>query len=860
MNKRYRWREFVCQPFRALWKNISMVMCQKRKVVFYSFLVCLYLCTNIWNAVAAQVVLNELLASNVQGISDPDFRQKSDWVEVRNLNGFPVNVGGFFLSDDRKMTQKWAIPENTFIPSNGYLLLWADDQNVGVHTNFKLSADGEYLGLYDRAGLVLDSLSFPKQSSDISWGRSPDGRGGWTYLAPTSPGISNPEKGVLGKAPKPLANLEGGLYNSPQVVVLSTSIEKASIHYTTDGSPPTSVSPIYTKPLTIGANTALRAAVFHPDYQESEVLTHSYFIGEKASLPIVSIVTDPNNFFDNITGIYVEGTNGKTGNCSSKPVNWNQDWERPVHVSFFEPNGTVGFAQDMGIQIYGGCSRIYPQKGLALYARSQYGPSRIKYNIFPQLPFDSYNNLLLRSGGQDWWRTMFRDELMHTLIGKNTTLDVMAYRPALMFLNGAFWGIHNLREKQNESYLAAHHGVDKDALEVIEGNGTVKNGNFNHYKALTDWLSKNDIRTPTALTYVGKQIDLENYLDYTTSEIFVANGDWPGHNLSYWRSATPNGKWRWFIYDLDFGFGGNSNGMYNSNTLNWATDPASSAEYNPPWSTFLLRKLLENNRFKEDFIQRMAAHLNTTFSTDHVLQTIDSIKTLLSPEIARHKARWDKSLSFYKTWDDAIQVMRDFAQKRPDAIRSFYQAKFGLETSVGLNLTVTSPENTFGGRVNIQGVRMPNGSHRMLFFKDVPLRLKAIPAQGFEFAGWSGSSYSKSDTLTITLIGESGLQATFRRIGVKNEAEAVPKPLSIALFPNPAKEYGELRIAGIPSGHLKVSVFDLLGREVYKVVDHPSNEQIQVFRLPVERLSSGVYLVRVEVNQQFRTIKWVIRR
>lgn len=809
----------------------------------------------------AQVVINELMAANVQGLSDPDFGAKADWVELRNLHSFPVNIGGYSLTDDREMAKKWIIPSNTFIPSNGYMLLWADDRNTGLHTNFKLSAEGEYLGLYTTQGVLADSVSFPVQSPDIAWGRSPDGSGSWSFLSPPSPATKNPEKGILGKAPQPVVLRQGGIYGNPQLVQLQTSLPNSLIRYTTDGTPPNALSSLYTSALTVESTTVLRAAVFHPDYQESDPVTHFYLIGGKYTLPIVSIATDPKNFFDNHIGIYVEGTNGKTGNCSSKPVNWNQDWERPVHVSFFEPDGRIGFAQNMGIQIYGGCSRIYPQKGLALYARSMYGPSRMKYPIFPQLPFKDYNNLLLRSGGQDWWRTMFRDELMHTLIGKNTQLDIMAYRPALVFLNGEFWGIHNLREKQNEAYLEAHHGVDPDQLDVIEGNGVVKNGSAAHFKALTDWLAKNDLSLATSLAYVGKQIDLENYLDYTTSEIFVANGDWPGHNLSYWRPATVTGKWRWFIYDLDFGFGGNSNGMVNSNTLAWATDPASAAEYNPPWSTFILRKLLENKKFKEDFIQRMAAHLNTTFAPDHVLHTIDSIQTLLLPEIARHKARWERSLSFYKTWDDAIEVMRDFGRRRPDAIRAFYQAKFGLSGSTGLNLSVkSSTAETGGGTVTIQGVKMPEGDHRLLFFKEVPLRLKAIPDAGFTFTGWSGMVQSSLDTLTVTLLGESGLVARFERTSVLNELEVLQQPLSLSLYPNPSRETAQLRLSGLQPGLLKASVYDLLGREVHRIAQTENHSEVLNFTLQPNVLPAGLYLIRVFSSGTTRTIKWSIQR
>ncbi|HRK75459.1 MAG TPA: T9SS type A sorting domain-containing protein, partial [Rhodothermales bacterium] len=269
----------------------------------------------------------------------------------------------------------------------------------------------------------------------------------------------------------------------------------------------------------------------------------------------------------------------------------------------------------------------------------------------------------------------------------------------------------------------------------------------------------------------------------------------------------------------------------------------------------------ENKKFKEDFIQRMAAHLNTTFAPDHVLRTIDSIKNLLLPEIVRHKTRWERSLSFYKTWDDAIEVMRDFGRRRPDAIRTFYQSKFGLSGSAGLNLFVkSSTAETVGGTVTIQGVKMPDGNHRLLFFKNVPLRLKAIPDVGFTFVGWSGMVQTPSDTLTLTLVGESGLEARFERTSVANETEVLQQHLSLALYPNPSRETAQLRLSGLEPGLLKASVYDLLGREVHRIVQTENVSEVLVFALKPNALPAGLYLIRVSSNGTTRTIKWSIQR
>jgi hypothetical protein len=807
--------------------------------------------------VSAQPVINEFVSANTNGLKDPDFKEAGDWIELYNPTTNSIYIGGYFLTDDKKTPQKWAIPPGAQIAPKSYTLFWADGKNTGRHTNFKLGQDGEFIGLYSASGVLQDSLSFGPQLTDVSFGRSPDGNATWAYFSQSTPEASNNTPTFQSIAPKPTASVLGGLYATAQKVALSTSLAGAEIRFTLDGSLPTATSSYYTTPIAISANTSLRAATFKAGWKSSNILTQTYFIGEKPTLPMVSLVTDPKNFYDDYIGIYVEGKNGITGNCKTTPFNWNQDWERPVNITYYEPDGKMGFSEDAGVRIFGGCSRIYPMKSLSIHFRADYGVSEINYPLFPKLPFTHFPNFLLRTSSQDWYRTMFRDGMEHTIIQQNMRVSGMAYRPSLVFLNGQFFGIHNLREKQNEDYLAAHFGVDKNAVDMLEGNGEISEGTNTDWKALMTYFATANLSDEAQMKYVSSKIDVDNYLEYVTAEIYTANSDWPAHNIRYWREQKPDAKWRWLFFDADFGFGGNGSSLVTSNTLEWATAPNSTLEYNLPWSTLILRKLLENKTFKNAFIQRMAVHASTTFEAKHVISVIDSLKSNLNAEMPRHIIKWPASTSFDKGWENGVQIMRDFATRRAAIVRSHYAAKFGLTGSIDLNF---SANNAQGGRIEVENVRVPLSNAPVTVFKDIPLKLRAFPKAGYIFAGWEGVVSSKSDSLMYTPTQAGNVKAIFVLPNVANEPELTTNTLALEVFPNPTKNTASLAFNLATPSEVQFEIFDLLGRKQGAIFHQTLGAGKQVLPLDMKAFPVGTYWIQLHIGTKFLTRSLVVRR
>ena len=704
------------------------------------------------------VFINEFMASNIQTIASPEFSEYADWLELFNGSDTIVDIGGGYLTDDQEEPGKWQIPIGVTIGPHETILFWADGRNQGMHTNFSLSRSGETIALFSPTGILIDSIQFGEQYPDISMGRFPDGYGSWLYFDKPTPGAPNTEPGFTERCPEPVFVPDGGFYSAAVTVDLRKADSSDVIRYTIDGSVPNSGSEVYQYSLSVDKTMVIRAQAFREDYLPSKVVTRTYFIDEPTQLPIVSVATDPHNLWDDETGIYVEGTNGIPGYCSSDPKNWNQPWEKPISLEMYEADRSFAFRMNAGMQIGGGCTRLYPQKTLAVYARSEYSFREIEYPLFRDKPILRYNNLLLRNSGQDWWRAMFRDGMMHTLVKDQMDIDWQAYKPAIVFLNGAYWGIHGIREKHNEHYLAANYGIDPYAIDILTGNRQVKQGSADHYQAMMEYIENNHLSVDQHYNWVASQMDINEYLNYVIAEIYFANIDWPGGNIKYWRQQGEKHKWRWILFDLDLGFGAHSRGQYYSNTLENATAPEGTYYANPSWSTFLLRSLLDNSDFRNRFIQRFASHLNVTFEPQRVITIIDSLKSDIENEISRHIQKWEQSTSFNDGWYYHIKVMKEFAAKRPEFMIQHLAEKFELGATAELQVTHNGSER---GRLSINGVKLQGNPFRGTYFKDIPLRVKAVPNIGYRFAEWQGLSNARDDSIRVILTKDSTLHAIF---------------------------------------------------------------------------------------------------
>lgn len=523
--------------------------------------------------------------------------------------------------------------------------------------------------------------------------------------------------------------------------------------------------------------TIVRALAMKEDFKPSPVITHVYFVHPDARshfhLPVISIAINEDHLFDYETGIYTPGklfddwrlNHPHEQATGGRPANYHrrgEEWEYPAHFTFFDAHSTQpDLSQDVGVRIHGAWTRSYPMKSLRIYARNAYGTSTLDHPFFPDYPHDSFKRLILRNSGNDWDRTMFRDAVIQEII-RPLNIETQAYQPAVLFINGEYWGVHNIRERYDKHYIQRVFGVEEEKLDLLTHNAMIQEGGRLHYINTLNFIRNHDMKVDTHFKTLSNRIDVENFIDYQVANIFAANTDWPGNNIDFWRKQTftyepdspygHDGRWRWLAYDMDFGFGLLGHGP-NHHTLAFATEAGNTDWPNPDWSTFLFRNLLRNEQFRHDFINRFADLLNTRFQTDSVLAIIDTYTKQLEPEIPTHIRRWNRPGSM-GTWYQNIETMKNFAQFRQSWMRQYIRQFFNLESQVPVKVSISGPGhghvkvNTVDIHFDTKGTAEKPAPWRGTYFSGVQIRLEAIPGAGYVFSHWEGSAEGDSALIT----------------------------------------------------------------------------------------------------------------
>ncbi len=680
------------------------------------------------------------------------------------------------------------VPSVPSVPSPQEISLPASS----IYTGFKIDADGDTLYLFTPTGEIADSIVIFPVTSDYSFGRQPDGSGTWHVFPLPTPGEANLTTAYdFDEYEAPSFSVPAGFYPGPTQLVITTSNPGDTIRYTTDGSEPGDSSQVYTTPLDLTVPVVIRARVLRSGYLPGKISTGTYIIGRKPSLPVVSVTTDPGNLWDEDYGIYVMGKNSGEESPYFGANFWN-DWERPAHVELFEPDGTQAFSIDAGIKITGNYSRANPQKSLAIYARKKYGAKEINYQIFPDKPIRKFESFVLRNSGNDWlgqemaMGSMMRDLLATTLAG-SLNQDVQAGRQAVVFLNGNYWGIENIREKISEHYVASNHGCDPEKVNMLEGNSWVVKGTAHDYTQLISYIQTHDLAVDANYDYVCTKMDVDNYMKYCITQIYIFNGDWPGNNIKFWQ-AGEGSPWRWIMFDTDFGFAIWDPAKVTDNTFQFALDDNGPEWPNPPWSTFLFRSLMKNERFRSDFIYTFADLLNTTFSPANVLREITRLRNNISSEIVYHTQKWGSNP---ETWS---WTMNDFityyAERRPDVLRSYMNLMFATGSSHQLTLGTDNPQ---GGVLKLNTLSLDVLPWKGTYFSNIPVHLRAEPNPGYRFAGWFGSKSDTVPVLDFGVVSDQTLIAKFEKIAGATESPVIINEINYKSAPeNESEDWVEL--------------------------------------------------------------------
>lgn len=635
----------------------------------------------------------------------------------------------------------------------------------------------------------------------------------WNNITERSPKVL-----PFAKSPvdEPIFSRMGGFYAEEFMLELITSEPEGVIYYTLDGSIPhpdnvhpdpdmpienRAVTYVYEKPIAIDGlenknnditriptnrmrrgdrvwieprGETFKAVVVRAIVEKqgilSNIVTHSFFIDNKLhnrySFPVISISTYNSYLFDDDIGIYVYGNN----------TNYNRrgyNWEIPIHIEFFEKDGNLAFSHNAGARIHGSFTRRFPQKSLRLYSRKEYGPEYFAYQFFNDKAVDKFKTIILRNSGNDWNLTMFRDAAMQSLI-QHLNLDTQYSRPTIVFINGHYWGIHNVRDRYDEYYLSYHYNVDQSDVVILDRAGSLhtgREGEEAHYHNMLSFIRENGLVSKNNYEYIQTQMDVDNFIKYYATQIYNANTDWPHANIRYWRytgdeysSESPpelDGRWRWLVFDVDRSLGYRGKREIDHNTIHWVVTSERNARH-----SFLFRSLLHNESFRNDFLNVFADLLNTTFHPARVINTIGKFENIYSPEITEHIARWGGPRS-YENWQRNIDVMREFAGRRPDIVREHIVENFNLSGTA--NVTLIADQER--GYITINSLMItddtPGIENSALwsgsYFAGIPIQITAVPLEGYRFEGWK-EIQDEEAMLTKVLERDITLTAVFSEI------------------------------------------------------------------------------------------------
>jgi len=721
---------------------------------------------------AQDVVINEVMAKNNNVITDFE-ENYEDWIELYNDGDADINLEGFFLSDDPEEPEQWIFPDVT-INAGDFLLLFASSKDtiVGneIHTNFKLSADGEPVLLSNTLGELVDSIDAQELAADQSYGRVEDGDDDFDVFVITSPNASNDNNST--KYPIDFSHTAGQYADAFTLTVMAA--DDLELRYTTDGNVPDENSPLYTDGIIVESregdpNTiseipvtadflayevegevykinTIRVQAFLNGQAVSDIHTRSYIIEEEEdryTLPMVSLVTAPDNFFDDSTGIYVPGAN-YDGNDENTMNTFQRgsDWERPIHFEYFE-EGELILAQDAGVRLHGGASRRDRQKSMRLYARSEYGDSKFRHPFFESKDIDEFKRLLLR-GKPTSNNTFMTDELTSRLLD-DTDLAHMATKEVVVFLNGEFWGIYNIRERIDKHFIEANYGVDEDDLTLLEDNpsssGCCIEGDAEEYVAMLDYIADNDMTNSAVYDSVQQLMDVENYMDYLITEFYVANYDWPRNNVRYWKED--GGKWQWLLYDVDFGLRETDRPSI-TNFFNNEVDNASE------WSTELAQNLVQNEDFLNRFTEKFEEQLNNLFTRENIAEHAYEIRDNYAPQMQEYLDRYGYETSYflisYNRWLENVEkIINDFSVNRPCVLKEQMQTQFNKTMDVfgcydendviDIALTeITNPTSTIEPGYATVDVTLVNNSNVTLNIASVEVTVNGVLQPSYIYA------------------------------------------------------------------------------------------------------------------------------
>ena len=700
----------------------------------------------------AQLVINELMQSNVECFFDNETKEFPDsWVELYNPTDAPINLQDYQISNKNKANKAWQLP-NKQVLARGHVIIYCDKEgleNNRLHTDFRLeSGKGCTVYLFKNKGAEpVDSLPYvdgkpmvKMPAPDVAFGRKTDGSNEWGYQLTPTPGNANtgqicnakkilgaPDFSVPGRVTSP---------NDNDVITLELSLPEGApegtiIRYTMDGSEPkptdTSDTSIeYDGPIEIKGTTVIRAKLFHEGWLSPVSTAQSYiFHPREMKVPIISILTKNSYLNDSEIGI-IPNNNGKYDQV---------DWRRPINIELFKPAEDSSVINQLGeTRIQGGKSRENGLKSMAIYANKRFDPDkkRFEYEFFPdQKPgIDQFKSFSLRNGGNDFADLYFRDLIVQRTMGENTDLDWQAGHTAVLYINGEYMGMLNIRERSNEDNIYSNYNglEDIDEIEISHEDVTgvdefieeLKEGDMENYNAFKEFYSGHG----HTLAEYENWMDVSEYLNFVIMNLFYGNNDWPGNNTVFWRPNKDDNelglptRWRVIAKDTDFGLGlYNKPNTYNMIDLlyNPQKHPGDKWAFTEP-ATRLLKNMLEDPGILNLFIDKCCVYMGDFMNGEGTGAIIEDIKAEAMEEFVAHRDKYNPgSTDWWGNWHPADNLndiknkfndAKNWAEGRPNNFITHMQNQWGLGTPIPVTINKELADDKRPDEVYVNGIKL----------------------------------------------------------------------------------------------------------------------------------------------------------
>ncbi len=697
---------------------------------------------------SAQVVINEVNTSNMTGLAD-SFNQYEDWVELYNTTSAAVDLSGWYLSNKVNTPAKWAFPAGASIPANGHLVVFCSKRNTqaggSYHTNFKLDqTDQDHVVLSDPSVTIVDDVLLnPATKLDNSRGRTTDGATTWSLFLTPTPSAANAGASPY-YAARPQLSPAAGFYGGATSVSITTADAASTIRYTLDGSEPTAASTAYTGPINITATTVVRAGCFSatPGVPPSFLETNTYFIGVNHTTAVLSVA----------------------GAGVADLLNGNGGIEPYGSFEYFGPDQLLRDEATGQFNKHGNDSWAYAQRGFDYVTRDQAGYNDvIHYPVFHASNRNKFQRLIIKAAANDNYPfengAHIRDAFVHSLTkAGHLKLDVRTYEPCVVYLNGQYWGVYEIREKcDDHDFTKKYFDQDEYDLQYLKTWGNTWS-EYGGGQAQTDWdalrtyIMTNNMGDATAFAYVDGQFNWKSLVDYTVVNSYTVCSDWLNWNTAWWRGLNPAGnhkKWGYTLWDNDATFGHyiNYTGIPDQSP---AADPCNADALPDPGGQGhipILTKLMAENPMVHDYyVNRYIDMGNTLFSCGKMLPYLDSLIALITPEMPGQVARWGGTVA---GWQTNVQALRDFIQARCTDIQQGLVDCYTLTGPYNVAFKVDPP---LTGTIQINSITPDAFPFTGLYYGGIATTLQAHAATGQVFDHWEVIHASPAPNLTDTLV------------------------------------------------------------------------------------------------------------